>query len=278
VATQWFVVSDLGLSTMSGKDGLHVGLRSIATADPLADVEVRLIARNNDILATAKSDATGTVIFAPGLLKGEGGLSPALVVAQSAASDYSFVDLTQPAFDLTDRGVDGRAPSGNRRFRLCRTRRLSPWRNHATVPCDDAANALSGTPVTVVEPDGVNTSPSRSMTERRRAFPDFAINALAQGGTWRIKALTDPNGETTARRPRSRTMCRTARVRSGVEIGNGTVGEGATFAIDGRYLFSAPAAGLDLGSLSITADGRPFAVERLSVRPMDERIDTIRRR
>ena len=81
IATQWFVVSDLGLSTMSGKDGLHVGVRSIATAMPLADVEVRLIARNNEILASAKSNADGIVVFEAGLQNGEGGMAPALVVA-----------------------------------------------------------------------------------------------------------------------------------------------------------------------------------------------------
>src|SRR5262249_8950479 len=43
LATQWFVVSDLGLSTLKGKDGMHVFLRSIASANPLTDVTVRLI-------------------------------------------------------------------------------------------------------------------------------------------------------------------------------------------------------------------------------------------
>ena len=55
IATQWFVVSDLGLSTMSGKDGLHVGVRSIASAEAVADAEVRLVARNNEVLATART-------------------------------------------------------------------------------------------------------------------------------------------------------------------------------------------------------------------------------
>ena len=112
IATQWFVVSDLGLSTMNGKDGLHVGVRSIASAEAVADAEVRLVARNNEVLATARTAADGTASFAKGLTNGTGGLAPALVVAQSAAGDYSFVDLTASAFDLSDRGVAGRAPSG----------------------------------------------------------------------------------------------------------------------------------------------------------------------
>ena len=285
VATQWFVVSDLGLSTMSGKDGLHVGLHSIATADPLADVEVRLIARNNDILATAKSDATGTVIFAPGLLKGEGGLSPALVVAQSAASDYSFVDLTQPAFDLTDRGVDGRAPSGAIDAFVYAERGV--YRRgetvHATVLLrDDAANALSGTPVTLVveRPDGVEYL-SITLDDKGAGghSHDFAINAVAQGGTWRIKALTDPNGETIGETSFLVEDYVPDRIEFDLKSksATATVGEGAAFAIDGRYLFGAPAAGLDLeASLSITADGRPFAQWKdYQFGLMDERIDTI---
>ena len=47
IATQWFVVSDLGIATLSGKDGLQVTLRSLATALPVTAAEVRLIARNN---------------------------------------------------------------------------------------------------------------------------------------------------------------------------------------------------------------------------------------
>ena len=130
VATQWFVVSDLGLSTMTGKDGLHVSLRSIATAEPVADVEVRLIARNNEVLATAKSDATGTVIFEPGLQKGEGGEAPALVVAQSLDER---LQLRRP--DAARLRPDGsrrdrpRAIRACRCLRLRRAWRLPPWRN-----------------------------------------------------------------------------------------------------------------------------------------------------
>src|SRR5271170_2361765 len=47
VATQWMVVSDLGLSTYRGDDGLHASVRSLSTAAPLAGVELRLVARNN---------------------------------------------------------------------------------------------------------------------------------------------------------------------------------------------------------------------------------------
>src|SRR5690606_39116044 len=52
-ATQWFVVSDIGLSTFAGEDGLNVFVRSLSTAKPMAGVELQLLARNNQILGTA---------------------------------------------------------------------------------------------------------------------------------------------------------------------------------------------------------------------------------
>ncbi|HEU4518286.1 MAG TPA: alpha-2-macroglobulin family protein, partial [Microvirga sp.] len=66
-ATQWFVVSDLGLTAFTGQDGVHVFVRSLAGAEPVGGVEVRLVARNNEVLATKATDASGHAAFDPGL-------------------------------------------------------------------------------------------------------------------------------------------------------------------------------------------------------------------
>ena len=111
--TQWFVVSDLGLTALSGQGGVTALVRSLATAEPLAGVELRLVAKNNEVLATAATDKAGTVRFDAGLSRGEGGNAPALLVGTGAAGDYNFLDLGQAPFDLTDRGVKGRpSPKG----------------------------------------------------------------------------------------------------------------------------------------------------------------------
>ena len=107
IATQWMVVSDLGLTTLSGDDGVHALVRSLGSTAPLAGVELRLIARNNEVLATRLSDAQGRVDFDPGLSRGIGGFAPALLVA-TLADDYNFLSLARAPFDLTDRGVAGR--------------------------------------------------------------------------------------------------------------------------------------------------------------------------
>ncbi len=285
VATQWFVVSDLGLSTMNGADGLSVSLRSIATADPVAGAEVRLIARNNEVLARATSAADGTALFEPGLMKGEGGDAPALVVAQTAEADYSFVDLTQPAFDLTDRGVKGREPSGAIDAFVYAERGV--YRRgetvHATVLLRDGkAHAMTGMPVTLVveRPDGVRYLSTTLEDQGAGGHAhDFTIASGAQGGTWRIKALTDPNGDPVGETSFLVEDYIPDRIEFDLtsKTPRATVGEGAIFMVEGRYLFGAPAAGLDLeATLSITASDQPFAEWKdYQFGLMDETVDTI---
>src|SRR5690606_7060130 len=112
IATQWFIVSDLGLTAFSGRDGVHAFVRSLSDAQAQENVEVRLIARNNEVLASGKTDARGYVYFDGAFTRGEGGLQPAILVAQNGPEDYAFLDLTTAAFDLSDRGVKGREPPG----------------------------------------------------------------------------------------------------------------------------------------------------------------------
>ena len=285
VATQWFVVSDLGLSTMNAKDGLHVSVRSIATAAPVANASVKLIARNNEVLREATTDQDGNLLIDAGLMKGEGGTAPALLVARSVEGDYSFIDLAQPAFDLTDRGVDGRAAPGPVDAFVYAERGV--YRRgetvHATVLLRDGrANAMPGTPLTLVveRPDGV-VFLRQSLDDKGAGgySHSFAIADGAQGGTWRIKALTDPNaapvGETSflvedyiPDRIEFDLTSRTPRV---------TPAQGLKLTVDGRYLFGAPAAGLDIeANVAIAADGTPFPEWKdYNFGLMDERPDTI---
>jgi len=111
-ATQWFVLSDLGLSTMSGTDGLHVQVRGLSDAKARPGIEVTLVSRANAVLGSVVTDADGYARFEPGLTRGTGGAAPALVLAQQGDEDIGFLSLSDPAFDLSDRGVEGRAPAG----------------------------------------------------------------------------------------------------------------------------------------------------------------------
>ena len=69
------MISDIGLSAFSGADGIHVFARSLASAEAMPGLEVRLLARNNDVLQTVRTDESGYAKFDPGLTRGEGGVS-----------------------------------------------------------------------------------------------------------------------------------------------------------------------------------------------------------
>src|SRR5262249_12821007 len=113
LATQWFIVSDLGLTALFGNDGIHVFVHSLETAQPKGATEVRLLSRANEVLARKRPADGGHVQFEANLTRGEGALAPAMVVASDSKGDYAFLSLKMPAFDLTDRGVSGRVvPAG----------------------------------------------------------------------------------------------------------------------------------------------------------------------
>ena len=160
LATQWFIVSDMGLTAFSGNDGIHVFVNSLASTEAVAKAEVRLVARNNEILATRKTDDAGHVLFEAGLARGEGGLSPALLTVMSDKADYAFLSLKTNAFDLTDRGVSGRVvPPGADAFVYAER---GVYRSNETVYLtallrDGQGNAMAGGPLTLVieRPDGV---------------------------------------------------------------------------------------------------------------------------
>ncbi len=200
LATQWFVVSDLGLTALSGNDGIHAEVRSLASAQPIANAKVRLIAVNNEILGEATTDADGTALFQPGLARGTGGTAPQLLVAQTD-NDYGFIDLTHSAFDLTDRGVDGRpAPESLDAF-------LTPERGiyrpgetvHLTALIrDDQAKAVDDLPMTLVveRPDGVEFLRQTLSDKGDGGYSaDVALQDTAMRGSWDVKLYADPKGD-----------------------------------------------------------------------------------
>lgn len=81
---------DLGLTTMSGVDGLHVFVRSLGTAAAVDGVSVDLLSNTNEVLGTAKTDAQGYAKFDAALALGTGGLAPAMIVAHDD-TDLAFL-------------------------------------------------------------------------------------------------------------------------------------------------------------------------------------------
>jgi uncharacterized protein YfaS (alpha-2-macroglobulin family) len=110
-AMQWFIVSDIGLLSTQGSDGLRIEARRLSDARPYPRVRFELIAANNEKLAITTSQ-DGQAHFAASLLGGKRGLTPRAVYAYGEDGDFSVLDLSRAPHNLTDRGVSGRAPLG----------------------------------------------------------------------------------------------------------------------------------------------------------------------
>ncbi|WP_350334447.1 alpha-2-macroglobulin family protein [Coralliovum pocilloporae] len=197
-ASQWFIVSDIGLTSFTADDGLHVFARSLGTAEVLARANVRLVAKNNEVLGQTVTDAQGYAKFASGLLRGKGGNQPRLVMAELERGDYAFLDIAQAGFDLTDRGVAGRAAPGAVDLYLTTERGIyrPGERVHATVLARDrSGKALQdGLPLTAVleRPDGVEFK--RTVIRDGGAGGYYLSEDLPEGaalGTWTLKVHTD---------------------------------------------------------------------------------------
>src|SRR5690606_19101155 len=161
-AMQWFLVSDLGVTTLAGNDGVHVVVQRLSDARPVSGLRVALVARSNRVLAEAVTDARGHAAFAAALSLGSGNAAPALVLVD-AGDDMTVLSLAEPEFDLSDRGVEGRPAPGPLDVFLATDR--GAYRAgetiHVTALVRDAdAMAVEGLPLTLrlMRPDGVEYS------------------------------------------------------------------------------------------------------------------------
>ncbi|MCL4765718.1 MAG: alpha-2-macroglobulin family protein [Hyphomicrobiaceae bacterium] len=251
LATQWFIVSDLGLTTFSGDDGIHAFVRSLSTTGPVKDASVRLVARNNEVLGQLRTDAQGYARFEAGLSRGEGGMAPALLVAEGASGDYAFLDLTTAAFDLTDRGVEGReAPGPIDGFLFSERGVYRPGEEvHLTALTRDRAGKASGVPTTLIvaRPDGVEHRhiPLTSDELGGRAAT-LRLPGSAMTGTWRVRLHADPKADPLA----SAAFLVEDFVPERLELQIDPVSavlvpeQSGGIRIAGRYLYGAPAANL----------------------------------
>ena len=261
-ATQWFVLSDLGIATMLGTDGLHVTVRHLSDAGAVAGARVDLLSRANAVLAEGVTDAQGYLRFDAGLTRGTGSAAPAMVVVrdgggaeegtEEAAEDIAFLSLTDPAFDLSDRGVEGRPPSPPIDAFLATDR--GAYRAgeviHATVLArDDRAAAITGLPVTAIltRPDGVEYARVLS-TDDVAGGHVFALplGDAVPRGTWRLEVKADVDAAPLATRNVLVEDFLPERIDFDLRLPEGGLRAGDTppLRVEARYLFGAPGAGL----------------------------------
>lgn len=251
-ATQWLVISDLGISTYRGEE-LTVFVRSFATGKPYAGAKVVLVARNNKILGTATADATGRVTFAAGVIRGSGGNRPAAVMVRTEDGDFNFQHIGGPAFDLSDRGVSGRRAPGPVDAYVYTERGV--YRPGETVHVvallrDDRAMALAGMPVTfkLFRPDGVQARRFVVKPDAQSGGYTVSIKtskAYRTGG-WTLRAYANPKGRAvgSVRFQVEDFVPEKLEMTLKAAADDLRPGRANSVNVDGRFLYGAPAADL----------------------------------
>lgn len=285
-ASQWFVVSDLGLSTYRGRDGLTVVVRSLHGGGALAGVRLALYARNNLLLAEQVSDAQGLARFPAALFDGSGGQEALMLLASGPGDDFNFFNLSVSPFDLSDRGVGGRATPGPLDAFLYTERgvyRPGESVNLGVLLRDDVGAAVEGLPLTLrlLRPDEQIALERVIQPRGAGGYTDtLEISPSARTGRWKLQVRVDPKGDPVGEVGFLVDTIIPPRIE--VELSEAPGGyllpptEGHFTAL-ARYLFGAPAAELAaVGELLIAPDPDPFpAYPGFRFGPVDEADDTV---
>lgn len=201
-AKRWLIITDLALTTYSGRDGLSATVRSLQNAKPLKGVRLELVARSNEILARGQSDGDGHISFPGPLTNGSEALAPKILTAYGPDGDFAVLDLDRPPVDLSERDIGGREPTGAVDAFVYTERGI--YRPGETVIAtalirDAAAHALTNRPGALIisGPNGLEAGRQRFETERDAGVVryDFALPRAAARGSWRMTAVVDGVGQ-----------------------------------------------------------------------------------
>jgi hypothetical protein len=269
-ATNWVLVSDIGLAAYKGTEGLAVDVRSLADGKPISGIAVRLYARNNGELAAATSDAGGIAKFPGGLLRGRGGDEPFVLTAHGPDNDFNFLEIGRPAFDLSDRGVSGRPQPGPADAFLYTDRGI--YRPGETVELvvlvrDDKADAMSALPVglRLLRPDGIEVEKRQPTGDRLGAYrQSFALPRDARIGAWRVELRLDPKAPPIGNAEFRVEDFVPPQLKVELAAADGPIRPGEPFPVDvaARYYYGAPGAGLAIEAEAVIAlDDNPFPTQ-----------------
>ncbi len=262
---QMILRTDFAPTVWRGTDGLTVQVRGYSDVLPRAGVTLRLLADNNDILGETTTDTDGVGRFAAPLLHGDGPVAPrALEVL--GGEDYTMLDLSSAAFDLSDRGVAGLPHPGPLDAYVWLDRGIYRPGETAQVMAllRDNAGRPDDIPVHLIvkRPNGqvfLDATPAR-LAEASVHLP-VTLTTGAPAGTWTIEVKADPD-----RPPIGRAEFRVdafvpdrMAVDLGAAVGPIIPGTPYSLPVTARFLFGAPAGGLTgQGQMRLVVDPAPF--------------------
>jgi hypothetical protein len=265
---RWLYVTDMALASYRTEKALNVTVRSIATAQTRANVKLTLIARNNEVLAQAETDATGRSKFPAEVLQGTGNLAPKMILAYTGEEDFAALDLSRSPLDLTAYDVTGRQASGPVDAFMYTERgvyRPGDMVHLTSLVRDATANAAfdrKGT-LKVRQPDGMVFSESRVSPAQQAGalIRQIRLPETAARGRWTAELDLDGLGQVgSVRFSVEDFMPEQLRLDLRADDRPFQLGQSRSLTVAADFLYGAPGRGLDAeAEARVSIDPNPFS-------------------
>ena len=246
--SKYVIITDLGIAAKMGPDELTVWVNSMESLAPKEGVKVSLISKNNQTIASEKTDNNGVARFKQ-LQKNMADFSPYIILAE-LDNDFSFVHLPSSLISTTDFDVKGRPSleSGYEAFLYMDRDIFRPGDKGNLVSIIRGPNAIvpSEFPVKleIKQPDGQTFKQFQSNTGDHGTC-EFGIDIpdYAQTGKYRALLIVADQviGETTF--SVEDFMPERIKVTTKSNKNEYSAGENAAIQVEGVTLFGPPASG-----------------------------------
>jgi hypothetical protein len=272
-ATQFLILTDLGLTTYRHNEGLDLFVRSFESGLSQKGVRVELMARNFDLLGSATTDSEGRVHFPLPLVNGSNARQPVALFAYRGKAgepdhQFTFLQLTGHPLDMGDRDVAGAPHPGLLSAYLYLERgvyRPGESFNLTALVRNRKLVSPGALPLTLklFRPDGVETDTRVITTDDLGALSYRRdIPTSARTGEWTARLYLDAEGKPLG----SVKFLIEDYIPATIEVeleaeekGPLSFDSASHFEIRGDYLYGAPAANLPTEAfMTASADHSPF--------------------
>jgi uncharacterized protein YfaS (alpha-2-macroglobulin family) len=262
--TSYFFVSDIGLHTRAYKDTLFVHSASLKSGAPQGGVELSVLDAKGESVVAGTTDANGNAQLAYELKADQ-------VLVAKSGSDVSLLPFNQPALDLSDFAVTGRKQTW---FDVFAWADRDLYRPGETISLSALLRDYDGNPIkpqplflTLKQPDGRTYAESRLEPKDLNYFEwSREIPVDAPTGRWQVEFRTDPKDKQAAQGLTFRIEeFLPERLKLDLTSAQSVIkpGEPLKLAVEGDYLYGAPASGNRFTArLTVAADQHPVEAHK----------------
>ena len=198
VEKQFVVVSDIGVTTYDGDDGVHVFAYSLASGKALSDHTVSVCNKTGYVLDDVRTDGRGYAHVPKDFLCGKGGWSPeTLIVSCPKGRDKAVMPMSR-GYVVHQSGGDYRAHAQKNVYVFTDKHLYKPGEPiHVTAMVRGRNLQARSCPLTFVlrQPNG---RVFRKILEKKSTqgvvSVEFSLPKMVSEGAWRIEVFEDPKG------------------------------------------------------------------------------------